>query len=63
MTETLRCRACGDVIGVYEPLVTLIDGQANETSRAAREDVGALGEECYHHACFTPVHGEREVLG
>jgi len=46
------CAACGQVIGVYEPLVHVIDGVAHKTSRAAepqlvQNQVDAL----YHLAC------------
>jgi hypothetical protein len=30
-----RCRHCGEPIGVYEPLIALVEGRAHETSRAA----------------------------
>lgn len=52
--ESLRCKICSEVIGVYEPLIVLTHGQPQETSRAAREGVGAFGEECFHRACYTP---------
>jgi hypothetical protein len=48
----LRCRHCREVIGIYEPLLVLVEGQAHETSRAAKPDAGANGEECYHHGCY-----------
>lgn len=52
MTELLRCHHCGDVLGVYEPLTALIDGQAHETSRAWVRDSAAVVEECYHRDCY-----------
>jgi hypothetical protein len=51
--QTVRCRVCGETIGVYEPLIALLHGQPLETSRAAREGVGAHEEECFHRACYT----------
>jgi hypothetical protein len=30
MDKTLRCHQCEDVIGVYEPMIVLTDGQARE---------------------------------
>jgi hypothetical protein len=53
MTELLRCHHCGDVIGVYEPLIALIDGQTHETSRAGAQDSAAVVEEYYHRDCYT----------
>lgn len=50
MSDRLRCRRCGDVIGVYEPLIVFVEGQPRETSRLAEPQAGAL--ECYHRACY-----------
>jgi hypothetical protein len=58
MTEPLRCRACGDVIGVYEPMIVLTDGQARNTSRAAEKSTARPLGECYHHACYREAHGQ-----
>ena len=63
MNGTVRCHHCEDVIGVYEPMIALTDGQARNTSRAAEQDDREPAGECYHSACFTRVHGEHEVLG
>jgi hypothetical protein len=63
MNRKLRCHHCDDVIGVYEPMIVLTDGQARNTSRAAEPDERGSRGECYHRACFTQVHGEHEVLG
>lgn len=60
MKRTLRCRDCDDVIGVYEPMVVVTDGEARNTSRAAEEHPGGL-DECYHHACYLQGHGEDPV--
>jgi hypothetical protein len=46
----LRCDRCGDLIGVYEPLVALEDGTARGTSLAAEGHAG--GAATYRHrAC------------
>jgi hypothetical protein len=52
MDETLRCERCGDVIGVYEPLIALRDGIAHETSRAADPKASSSGAGCFHRACY-----------
>lgn len=62
MNRTLRCHHCDDVIGVYEPMVVLTDGQARNTSRAAEQDDREPVGECYHQACYTQVGGERQGL-
>ena len=49
---TLRCGLCEDVIGVYEPLITLANGHPRMTSRATEAHVGAYGGPCFHRACF-----------
>ncbi|HME03914.1 MAG TPA: hypothetical protein VKG38_12910 [Solirubrobacteraceae bacterium] len=59
MKTPLRCHHCDDVIGMYEPMVVLCDGQARDSSRSVEPDGGGLGSECYHRDCFVRVHGER----
>lgn len=51
-----RCRHCGDVIGVYEPMIVITDGQARKTSKAAEKETALPRGECYHHACWAPAH-------
>jgi hypothetical protein len=48
----VRCAECGEPIGVYEPLVHVINGIAHRTSRAADPHI-ACSEVglCYHLAC------------
>jgi hypothetical protein len=48
----LRCARCGAVIGVYEPLVRIVDGIARKTSRAAEPDVAEGSAVCFHAACY-----------
>jgi hypothetical protein len=57
MNSPLRCPPCGDVIGVYEPMIVLTDGQARITSRAAEPDDWEPVGECYHDACYTQTLG------
>jgi hypothetical protein len=47
----VRCGHCGAVIGVYEPMIVVRDGDAWETSRAA-EPLPLHGAEFYHRDCF-----------
>lgn len=58
MNSNFRCHHCDDVIGVYESMVVLTDGQARNTSRAAEQDLGSPVGKCYHHACYTLAYGE-----
>jgi hypothetical protein len=58
MSEMLRCRHCEDVVGVYEPMIVVHDGQPRETSRAADGAAPAPDGACYHRACFAQVDGE-----
>jgi hypothetical protein len=54
-----RCPHCGEVIGVYEPLVVVIDGVPRETSRAAEPEVSATaGRAIYHSACHESLDGD-----
>jgi hypothetical protein len=52
MSNRLRCHDCREVIGVYEPLVVLVDGRARETSRALEPDTGDQAGAYYHRACY-----------
>lgn len=49
------CAACGDVIGVYEPIVARSQdgGLVVETSLAAEPELGERGWTCYHRSCFS----------
>ena len=53
--ERVRCVHCGDVIGVYEPLVAYAGGLPRETSRAADPDVALEGADLYHRECFAAL--------
>ena len=46
------CAHCGDVIGVYEPTVIMLDGACRVTSRAAHPDAVDKALARYHHACY-----------
>lgn len=52
------CAACGDVLGVYEPLVVIIAGKhAGRSSLAALgalqgEDVVLMHERCQNDSCY-----------
>lgn len=53
--ESFRCERCGEVIGVYEPLVVCAAGLARTTSRAAEPDLGATGATHYHRSCYAEL--------
>ncbi|MGH2856603.1 MAG: hypothetical protein ACRDMJ_03875 [Solirubrobacteraceae bacterium] len=56
-----RCGRCQQVIGVYEPAVTIAGGRARRTSRAADPELlraATGGAEHYHLACYEPHAGE-----
>jgi hypothetical protein len=50
--ETLRCRHCRDLIGIYEPLVVVRDGLRVRTSRAAAAGEALEASPCFHAECF-----------
>jgi hypothetical protein len=58
MSRILRCQRCEDVIGVYEPMIVVVDGQPRETSRAADGAAGAPTGACYHRSCFAQAQDE-----
>ncbi len=48
-----RCASCGGVIGVYEPLVHVVDGIARTSSRAADPHLArAPAGICHHVDCY-----------
>jgi hypothetical protein len=49
--EPFRCRGCGEVIGVYEPLVVEGPHGARATSRAAEADLRTSATAHYHREC------------
>ena len=54
LPETHRlpsCAQCGDVIGVYEPMVMLTGSEALQTSYAAQPDL-LPHSRYYHRACY-----------
>jgi len=47
----VRCQHCGDVNGMYEPLVLLTESGRRETSLAAEPDLTVALSPVYHRAC------------
>jgi hypothetical protein len=54
-SERYRCARCDEVIGVYEPMVVIVDGEALHGSRAALGDAPASDGPRYHGACFAQL--------
>ncbi len=47
------CDHCGEVIGVYEPMIVVSGGVPARTSRAAlQREVRIVGGPCFHAHCF-----------
>jgi hypothetical protein len=63
MSQLLRCELCGEVIGVYEPLVRLLDGRAHESSRALEPVSSDRGGGHYHRACYERLSGNQPLVG
>jgi hypothetical protein len=52
MDQSWRCACCGQLIGVYEPLLVVDDDGARTTSRAAEPGLDCeQGVPHYHAAC------------
>jgi hypothetical protein len=51
MEDLLRCPACGDALGVYEPLVAISRGSARITSLAREPDVQSGTDAVVHRTC------------
>jgi hypothetical protein len=50
------CHQCGDVIGVYEPLVLETAAGRHDTSLAADPGVVLSDRPGYHRACYELLH-------
>jgi hypothetical protein len=60
MNEVTRCAHCGEVIGVYEPLVALVDGRASESSLVAEPACDRDADACFHRECFLELGEDAE---
>ncbi|MGH2911851.1 MAG: hypothetical protein ACRDJ3_05185 [Solirubrobacteraceae bacterium] len=47
-----RCARCGDVIGAYEPMIVVIDGEPRKVPRGPERDSDQQLGERYHHDCY-----------
>lgn len=53
MTEnSFNCAECGELIGVYEPLVIVGADTTRETSRSADRELAPATGCLYHRACY-----------
>jgi hypothetical protein len=55
--ELPRCAVCDDVLGVYEPIMHVVDTHARPTSRAAEPTVSSSEGRCYHLDCYERLVG------
>lgn len=55
--ERLLCEVCGDVIGVYEPLVVRTSNSERTTSRAAEPELRARDGAYFHRECHSVAAG------
>ncbi len=62
-TTPPRCELCGEVIGVYEPLINVHTDGVHKSSRAADPglSVGASGS-LYHAACYERAPGDDALV-
>lgn len=57
-----RCGDCGQIIGVYEPLIALDSGRVRETSRA-QDPVYGHAERVFHRDCWLRRADRLESVG
>jgi hypothetical protein len=50
--EKPHCVHCGDVIGAYEPMILVEDGEPRKTSTSAEQDRVRHAGDYYHMACY-----------
>ncbi len=55
--ERLLCEVCGDLIGVYEPLVMRTTESERATSRAAEPELRARDGVYFHRECHDTATG------
>lgn len=58
--ESFRCRHCGEIIGVYEPMVVIVDGEPVYGSRAASTTTHGDGLR-FHGTCFVRARAAGET--
>ncbi len=56
--EPPRCARCDDVLGVYEPIMHVLGGNARLTSRAAEPGVASGEGQWYHAECYERLVGD-----
>lgn len=61
--QTSRCSRCGDVIGVYEPLVIVEGGGPRESSLAAEPALADASAKLYHQGCHAASAEQLERTG
>jgi hypothetical protein len=47
----VRCQTCGDILGVYEPIVLVEPWGQRQTSLAAEPELRDSAPVCLHRAC------------
>jgi hypothetical protein len=55
VTPLTRCEICGEVIGVYEPMVCVGDDGVRRTSALAEPPRRSDPEHSFHGACYPPA--------
>jgi hypothetical protein len=64
MSGVIRCQHCGEVIGVYEPMVLELDGRPRRTSRLVEGERPLAVSACFHDACYAEAqHNQVEAAG
>jgi hypothetical protein len=61
MRPDWRCAHCGDVIGVYEPLILVDESGERLTSRAAEPELAQIEGRQYHRACRVATCGNGQL--
>lgn len=51
----MKCGHCGEVIGIYEPLVLAHEGLVRTTSVAGDPRIGAEPGQRFHRACYYEI--------
>lgn len=60
--DFFRCQDCGEIIGIYEPVVAYDSSGTRTTSRAAEPDLRASAAAFYHRDCYTAIEQPQQQM-
>jgi hypothetical protein len=62
MGDAPKCAHCGEIIGMYEPVIVVQAGEVHETSRAAELGLTPVARWHYHRQCHEALQAARPPI-